>query len=289
MIQTADSSEVPGDAKLKRAQKLRRQRFGMAVLTYMVVILAAFLVTQLGLGGMSLLQWITFIGGALTINGVFWILFYTGANLRFAEPSLTQPQIVLSGLWGMLALYALPAARPIILMFYLPAFSFGMLILNRAQYFATIAWVMMFYAVLLIFEYFYRGASLNIQYELFLFILFGILLAWYAFFGGFVSAVRKRLRERNAEVEKAHAKIEKEVQERRQIQLENEKLISELQKTLKEIKTLSGMLPICSSCKKVRDDKGYWNQIETYLRDHSEAEFSHGLCPECAQKLYPDL
>jgi AmiR/NasT family two-component response regulator len=66
-------------------------------------------------------------------------------------------------------------------------------------------------------------------------------------------------------------------------------LNKELEKALSEIKTLRGILPICASCKNVRDDKGYWNQIESYIRDHSEAEFSHSLCPECAKKLYPDL
>jgi len=56
-----------------------------------------------------------------------------------------------------------------------------------------------------------------------------------------------------------------------------------------EIKRLRGMLPICSSCKRIRDDKGYWNQIEVYIRDHSDAEFSHGICPECIKKLYPNF
>ncbi len=56
-----------------------------------------------------------------------------------------------------------------------------------------------------------------------------------------------------------------------------------------EITRLRGMLPICSSCKKIRDDKGYWNQIEVYIKEHSDAEFSHGICPECIKKLYPDL
>jgi len=55
------------------------------------------------------------------------------------------------------------------------------------------------------------------------------------------------------------------------------------------VKTLSGMLPICAACKKVRDDSGYWNQIETYVRDHSDAQFSHGICPDCAKTLYPDI
>jgi hypothetical protein len=69
---------------------------------------------------------------------------------------------------------------------------------------------------------------------------------------------------------------------------EQKKLVGTLQKALSEIKTLSGMLPICASCKKIRDDKGYWNQLEAYIRKHTDAEFSHALCPECAKKLYPE-
>ena len=76
--------------------------------------------------------------------------------------------------------------------------------------------------------------------------------------------------------------------ERKQFEEEREKLIVELQQAMSEIKMLSGLLPICSSCKKIRDDQGYWNQIESYIQDHSEAEFSHGLCPECAKRLYPE-
>lgn len=66
-------------------------------------------------------------------------------------------------------------------------------------------------------------------------------------------------------------------------------LVENLQNAFSRIKTLSGMLPICASCKKIRDDRGYWNQIEVYIRDHSEAEFSHGLCPECAEKALKEL
>lgn len=76
---------------------------------------------------------------------------------------------------------------------------------------------------------------------------------------------------------------------RARLESEREALIKELQEALATIKTLSGLLPICASCKKIRDDKGYWNQIESYIRDHSDAEFSHGICPECAKKLYPDI
>jgi len=67
-----------------------------------------------------------------------------------------------------------------------------------------------------------------------------------------------------------------------------EKLISDLQKALAELKTLSGLLPICSHCKNIRDDQGYWEQLEGYIQKHSDAKFSHGICPECAKKYYPD-
>lgn len=66
-------------------------------------------------------------------------------------------------------------------------------------------------------------------------------------------------------------------------------VIGELEKALAEVKVLSGLLPICSGCKKIRDDKGYWHQIEGYIMEHSEAQFSHGLCQECTREFYPDL
>ncbi|MBA3014829.1 MAG: response regulator [Proteobacteria bacterium] len=74
----------------------------------------------------------------------------------------------------------------------------------------------------------------------------------------------------------------------RQYLKEREKLITELHAALNKVKQLSGFLPICASCKKIRNDKGYWQQIESYIRAHSEAEFSHGICPDCAYKLYPE-
>jgi YesN/AraC family two-component response regulator len=69
---------------------------------------------------------------------------------------------------------------------------------------------------------------------------------------------------------------------------ERERLLRELQEALSRVKLLSGMLPICSSCKKIRDDQGYWEQIEVYIKEHSEAEFTHGICPDCVRKLYPE-
>jgi PAS domain S-box-containing protein len=83
--------------------------------------------------------------------------------------------------------------------------------------------------------------------------------------------------------------IIRDITQRKKIEEERNQLINNLQESLAKINTLSGMLPICASCKKIRDDKGYWNQIETYLSKHSEAEFSHGICPECIKKLYSDI
>jgi hypothetical protein len=65
--------------------------------------------------------------------------------------------------------------------------------------------------------------------------------------------------------------------------------IAELQNALADVNQLSGLLPICAYCKKIRDDKGYWNQLEAYLQKHTEAEFSHGICPDCEKKIYADL
>ncbi len=69
--------------------------------------------------------------------------------------------------------------------------------------------------------------------------------------------------------------------------IERQRLLAELQTALSEIHTLSGLLPICAHCKKIRDDQGYWSQIESYIQKRSQARFSHGICPDCMLKLYP--
>jgi PAS domain S-box-containing protein len=81
--------------------------------------------------------------------------------------------------------------------------------------------------------------------------------------------------------------VYRDITARRQVETARENLIQDLKDSFEKIKTLKGLLPICASCKKIRDDKGYCNQIDTYIATHSEADFSHGLCPVCAKKLYP--
>jgi PAS domain-containing protein len=80
-----------------------------------------------------------------------------------------------------------------------------------------------------------------------------------------------------------------DITERKQFEAEREKLIKELQYALDNVKTLQGLIPICASCKKIRDDKGFWNQVEGYISQHTDAKFTHGICPDCAKKLYGDV
>jgi PAS domain-containing protein len=91
------------------------------------------------------------------------------------------------------------------------------------------------------------------------------------------------------EGERAYLASLRDITERKQAEEERKKLILQLQDALEKVKTLSGLLPICSFCKKIRDDDGYWNKIETYIEAHSEAEFSHSMCQECAKKHYPQI
>jgi PAS domain S-box-containing protein len=81
----------------------------------------------------------------------------------------------------------------------------------------------------------------------------------------------------------------RDITRRRQAEQDKERLIRELQQALADVKTLHGLLPICASCKKIRNDQGYWQNLEGYISEHSEAEFSHGHCPDCLRRLYPDL
>jgi sigma-B regulation protein RsbU (phosphoserine phosphatase) len=83
--------------------------------------------------------------------------------------------------------------------------------------------------------------------------------------------------------------VKEDITQRKEAEAEREKLIIELQQALADVKTLGGLIPICSSCKKIRDDQGYWNILEAYLMKHSDAKFTHGMCPECMAELYPDF
>ena len=101
--------------------------------------------------------------------------------------------------------------------------------------------------------------------------------------------LEKLVAERTLALIEANTKLERDIIERKKLYDQREELIHELQNALSKVKTLSAFLPICSSCKKIRDDKGYWQQLEAYLGKHSGTEFSHSICPECSRKLHPEM
>lgn len=90
------------------------------------------------------------------------------------------------------------------------------------------------------------------------------------------------------ELDETNETLEKEAARRKRLEKEREKIIVKLQNALTEVKTLTGLIPICSHCKNIRDDKGSWKQLESYLYEHSDATLSHGICPECQKKYYPN-
>ena len=97
------------------------------------------------------------------------------------------------------------------------------------------------------------------------------------------------LSHRIVDFQKMQTKALKEIERRKKIEEEKEKIIDDLEKAMEQIKTLRGIIPICSYCKEIRDDKGSWNKLEKYISEHSEAQFSHGICDNCLKEHYPEL
>ena len=101
--------------------------------------------------------------------------------------------------------------------------------------------------------------------------------------------LEQRVRERTADLVRANTALQADIEERSRLAQERERLLHELQVALANVKTLTGLLPICASCKRIRNDQGYWDQVETYITKRSDAKFTHGTCPECARRMYPGL
>jgi hypothetical protein len=82
--------------------------------------------------------------------------------------------------------------------------------------------------------------------------------------------------------------VVQDITDRKRIEEERERLILELQQAIEQVKTLRGIVPICAHCKMIRHDRGYWQQVEAYVSEHTEAQFSHSICPQCLERLYPE-
>ncbi len=133
-----------------------------------------------------------------------------------------------------------------------------------------------------------RTQLFKIAGTIFLFFLMGI--------SGTYVVFRFRLRARSqellsvlAELRRKNSELEAEVEERQQVEKDKERLIQELREALENVRKLRGLLPICAYCKKIRDDKGYWNQLESYIAQHSDVTFTHSVCPQCSKKIYEEL
>ena len=100
--------------------------------------------------------------------------------------------------------------------------------------------------------------------------------------------LRLQIEQQAAGLQRANAQLQTEVAVRRRTEQELRAKNAELEAALAKVNLLGGLLPICASCKKVRDDQGYWNQVESYVEAHSDVTFTHGLCPDCLQRLYPE-
>jgi len=104
----------------------------------------------------------------------------------------------------------------------------------------------------------------------------------------YVEVTSSNLRDRDGDVI-AGVEIVRDVTERKRLEDEKQKLISALREALNSIKVLKGLIPVCAWCKKARNDKGYWDNLENYIREHSEADFTHGICPECLDKAFSEM
>jgi hypothetical protein len=100
--------------------------------------------------------------------------------------------------------------------------------------------------------------------------------------------LEETVRERTADLRSLNERLRSELDVRASVEEQRERLIAELEASLAKVSALSGIIPICMHCKSIRDDKGYWNRVEHFIREHSSAEFTHGICPSCLATHYPE-
>lgn len=275
--------------RIQTQQHLRLQGQAMIIGAYLLWLLTIFVIQAVGFDTISSALWIVLLTLTMIGNLLFWGIIYSGVNLRWADPSLTWLQTAYAGVVMILTLYALPAMRSVILLLFIPVFSLGMLRLTRRAYMGLVIWVMGLYGALLLVEYLEQRPSFQMPDELFLFILFGIVLVWFAIISGLIASGRRRLKNHSKTIQMASKEIKMEVRDRRRLEMEKTQLILELQEALSKVKVLNGLLPLCASCKKIREDAGYWNRLDDYFGKHANASFTHSICTECTKAAVLDI
>ncbi len=194
---------------LDKFQKIRLQRLAMAVGTYCFVILYAYLIEWAGMGAFSAAEEFTLIASAIAGNGLFLFLILSGLNRYLTDPSMTQMQIIFSAGWGMIAILALPDARPLVLLLYLPSFMFGALILKRMAYLKLALLISVMLAAIQLYEYQHLRPDMNIAYELLVWACFTVTLIWFALFGSYLAKARILVRHQNIKLQQTQKRLTK--------------------------------------------------------------------------------
>ncbi len=264
------------------AQKLRLRRWSMGMGTYALNILAVFAAQMLELVYMPRSAYILMVTTALAGNLCFFVLFRSGINMRFKDPSMTFLQIMFSYFWGIVPLYYLSNVRLVVVMAMLPSFCFGMLRLDLKGHIKVATTFILIYSCVLLADFQRVDSEFNVALELFQYAIVVMIIGWFTLFGSFMSNLRYQLRRQRSKFEAISEEMQVEVDRRATIQLD-------LEAALNRVKKLTGFIPICANCKNIRDDKGYWNQLEAYISDHSDAYLTHCICPTCSKELYPEF
>jgi len=185
------------NGNLKNKQQLRRRRAIAASFNYPLLISLVLAFDYIGYSALSTNQLIFMLVSATLISAVLAWFFITEKNLEYDDPSMTGFQMVVCSLWGVGPLIFMPEIRPLLLMLYFPAFTFGILRFDRVQYFKLFIFIFCLYSIILIAEVFWLRPELLLAYELLLYIFFFIVLAWFSYFGALISELRRNLKRQN--------------------------------------------------------------------------------------------
>lgn len=195
-------------------------------------------------------------------------------------------------LFGLLILFLLikggEEGSQILWMYIYPLITFFLLGKNEGLFWSLSIFIIALYLLFIpenIISVYPYSEHLKIRF-IATYVMVGTITFWFEFFR---QRFRKGMELEQIKLEKEKTELQIQIEEREKTEKEKEEVIQKLKNALDMVNKLSGFLPICSRCHKIRDESGKWNQLESYIRDHSDVEFSHSVCPDCVNKLYPEL